>query len=157
MKHRVIFVVALAMILMVIWCVALAAEKTTNKNGAFVKVSYNCYDEAGNEHSPSISITDVEVNKTSANSAQVKIYYKTSCDQDFFGIFSSRFREQRLDPCADRRLAHLHLSHILLPEPESALRDRHAVRKPGFLKRPVLIDESEPHGFSHSVNNPGSA
>ena len=82
MKHRVIFVVALAMILMVIWCVALAAEKTTNKNGAFVKVSYNCYDEAGNEHSPSISITDVEVNKTSANSAQVKIYYKTSCDQD---------------------------------------------------------------------------
>ena len=82
---------------------------------------------------------------------------KTSCDQDFFGISSSRFREQRLDPCADRRLAHLHLSHILLPEPESALRDRHAVRKPGFLKRPVLIDESEPHGFSHSVNNPGSA
>lgn len=82
MKHRVIFVVALAMILMVIWCAALAAEKTTNKNGAFVKVSYNCYDEAGNEHSPSISITDVEVNKTSANSAQVKIYYKTSCDQD---------------------------------------------------------------------------
>ena len=99
MKRRVIFVVALAMILMVIGCAALATEKTTNQNGAFVKVSYRCYDEEGNEHSPSVSITNVEVNKTSANSAQVKVYYKVSCDQD-----SSHNKDRTGDPVTLYRL-----------------------------------------------------
>ena len=82
MKRRVIFAVALAMILMVIGCTALATEKTTNQNGAFVRVSYSCFDREGNGHSPSVAISNVEVNKTSANNATVKIYFKASCSED---------------------------------------------------------------------------
>ena len=82
MKRRVIFAVVLAMILMVIGCTALATEKTTNQNGAFVRVSYSCFDREGNGHSPSVAISNVEVNKTSANNATVKIYFKASCSED---------------------------------------------------------------------------
>ena len=82
MKRRVIFAVVLAMILMVIGCAALATEKTTNQNGAFVRVSYSCFDREGNGHSPSVAISNVEVNKTSANNATVKIYFKASCSED---------------------------------------------------------------------------
>ena len=100
MKRRVIFAVALAMILMVIGCTALATEKTTRQDGVFVKVSYNCYDEAGNNHSPSVTITKVEVNKTSANSATVSVYYKTSCNHD-----SSHDKDKTGDPVTLYRLA----------------------------------------------------
>ena len=100
MKRRVIFAVVLAMILMVIGCAALATEKTTRQDGAFVKVSYNCYDEAGNNHSPSVTITKVEVNKTSANSATVNVYYKTSCNHD-----SSHDKDKTGNPVTLYRLA----------------------------------------------------
>ena len=82
MNRRVIFVVVMAMILMVIGSTALATEKTTNQNGAFVRVSYSCFDREGNGHSPSVAISNVEVNKTSANKATVKIYFKASCSED---------------------------------------------------------------------------
>ena len=82
MKRRVIFVVVMAMILMVIGCVALATEKTTNQNGAFVRVSYTCFDKEGNTHYPNVAISNVEVNKTSANKATLKVYFKASCGED---------------------------------------------------------------------------
>ena len=82
MKRRVIFALAMVMILMIIGSMALATEKTTNQNGAFVRVSYTCFDKEGNGHSPSLAISNVEVNKTSANKATLKVYFKASCGED---------------------------------------------------------------------------
>ena len=82
MKRRVIFALAMVMILMIIGSMALATEKTTNQNGAFVRVSYTCFDKEGNGHSPSLAISNVEVVKTSANKATLKVYFKASCGED---------------------------------------------------------------------------
>ena len=82
MKRRLIGAAVLTLILMLIGVTALAAEATLTQDGVFARVTYTCRNDDGSWHSPSVSITKIEIVSAAVNEVAIKVYFKGTCTQN---------------------------------------------------------------------------